>query len=64
MDEWDMVEETHKFEEWRKNYRNGSKSALPIRWEEALIAQGKAQLIREVESDERASALFDEIING
>jgi uncharacterized phage-associated protein len=61
MDEWDMVEETHKFEEWKKNY-TGSKSAYPIAWEDVLIAQGKKHLIPEVESDERASSLFDKMV--
>lgn len=64
-DEWDMVEETHKLEEWRKNFpAAGGKASFPIRWEDVLIAQGKEQLIPEVESDERASALFDEMFKG
>ena len=62
MDEWDMVEETHKLAEWKQNYRAGSKSSYPIRWEEVLIAQGKESLIAEVESDERASSLFDQML--
>ncbi len=63
-DEWDMVEETHKLEEWRKSFAPGSKSAHPMRWEDALIAQGKGRLIPEVESDERASSLFDDLVKG
>ena len=61
MDEWDMVEETHKLAEWQKNFPPGSNSSHPIRWEDVLIAQGKADLIAEVEKDERASAMFDEV---
>ncbi len=61
MDEWAMVEETHKLAEWQKAYVQGTKSAYPIRWEDALIAQGKERLIPEVERDEHASALFDEM---
>ena len=62
MDEWDMVEETHKLEEWRKAFPPGSTSSHPMRWEDALVAQGKEQLIAEVESDERASDLFDQLL--
>jgi uncharacterized phage-associated protein len=64
MDEWDMVEETHKFAEWKKNFAAGSKPAFPIQWDDVLIAQGKEHLIAEVESDERASALFDNMLQG
>ena len=60
-DEWDMVEETHKLAEWQKSFPLGSKSSHPIRWEDVLIAQGKEKLIPEVEKDERASVLFDDI---
>jgi uncharacterized phage-associated protein len=64
MDEWDMVEETHKLEEWRKHFPPGSKSSQFVPWEDVLIAQGKESLIPEVESDERSSALFDEVFKG
>jgi uncharacterized phage-associated protein len=64
LDEWDMVEVTHHLEEWRKNFPAGSTSAHPIPWEDALIAQKKEHLISEVEKDERASALFDEMCRG
>lgn len=60
-DEWAMSEETHAFEEWRRSWVPGSESSCPIRWEDALIAQGKEHLISEVEQDERASALFDDM---
>ena len=60
-DEWDMVEETHKLEEWRKHFPAGSKSSHPIPWEDVLVAQGKEALIPEVAKDERASELFDDI---
>ena len=59
-----MVEETHKVEEWRKTFPAGSKSSHPMRWEDALIAQGEGNLIPEVEKDERACALFDDMMGG
>jgi uncharacterized phage-associated protein len=61
LDEWDMVEETHKLEEWKKNFPEGSTSCHEIPWEDALQAQHKPELIAEVEKDERASDLFDQI---
>lgn len=64
MDEWDMVEETHKLDEWRKNFPAGGKSAYPFSWDDALAAQGKSQLISQIESDERASSLFDAMARG
>jgi len=61
-DEWDMVEESHLLPEWRRVFPEGSKSAFPMRWEDALIAQGKQTLVSEVENDERASAIFDDLL--
>ncbi|HYV34692.1 MAG TPA: Panacea domain-containing protein [Gemmataceae bacterium] len=60
-DEWEMSEETHAFEEWQRCFPPSNSVFNPIRWEDALIAQGKQHLIAEVEKDERASALFDEM---
>lgn len=64
LDEWDMVEETHKFDEWRKNFPSGGISAYPFSWDDALAAQGKTHLISHVECDERASTLFDAMARG
>jgi uncharacterized phage-associated protein len=59
----DLIDETHKLREWKKVFPPGSRSSHPIPWELVLKAQGKAELIPEVEKDERASALFDRIFD-
>jgi hypothetical protein len=46
----------------KKRSCRGSKSSHPIPWEDALIAQGKERLIAEVERDEHASDLFDDML--
>jgi uncharacterized phage-associated protein len=57
----DLIDEAHKFPEWKKVFPPGSRSSHPIPWELVLKVQGKKDLIPEVEKDERASALFDRI---
>ena len=59
----DLIAATHKFREWRKVFPPGSRSSHPIPWELILKVQGKADLIPEVEKDERASTLFDRIFD-
>jgi uncharacterized phage-associated protein len=52
MSDWELVEETHTFAEWRKGFREGA--ATPIPWADVLDAQGKANLASAVERDEEA----------
>ncbi|MBV9126169.1 MAG: SocA family protein, partial [Planctomycetes bacterium] len=51
LDDWELSEETHKFEEWKKNYP-GNNEAKPIPWEEALAALGRTELAEAIERDE------------
>jgi uncharacterized phage-associated protein len=59
----DLIEETHKFREWKKVFPPGSRSSHLIPWELVLKVQGKAEMIPDVEKDERASALFDQVFD-
>ena len=61
VDDWELVEETHQFAEWQNHFPAGSSSSYQIPWEDALTAQGKAEVIEEAASDERTSKLFDKI---
>lgn len=63
LDDWDLSEETHKLEEWKKHYA-GNNSSCPIPWEEVLTLGGKPEMIEEAEKDERAREAFDAIFGG
>ena len=59
-DVWDICAQTHEFPEWRANH--APNTSQPIPWEEALAAQGKADLIPVAQSQadlrETLDALF------
>ncbi len=60
-DEWDMVEITHKFQEWIKN--NPGSSSRPIQLEDILEAVGRSKDLGEILQDEEQRATFDKIFN-
>jgi uncharacterized phage-associated protein len=62
MSEWEVVEETHTFTEWRKNFREGA--STPIPWKDVLEAQGKAGMTAAVERDEQARRVLDHLFEG
>jgi uncharacterized phage-associated protein len=41
LDDWDLVEETHKLPEWQRHFVPGSGSSFPYEWEEVMACQGK-----------------------
>jgi hypothetical protein len=57
--EWDICEKTHEFPEWKKNYVKNT--STPIPWEDALEAQGKADMIEVVEQEERLQRYLDTV---
>jgi uncharacterized phage-associated protein len=60
-DEWEMVEETHKFPEWKKNDPGDSSRPIPL--EDILDAVGRAHDIEAIINDEKDRATFDRIFN-
>jgi uncharacterized phage-associated protein len=63
LDDWELSEETHKFQEWRKNFAGGN-GANHIPWEEALAALGRAELAEAIERDESDRRFFDQLFGG
>jgi len=63
LDDWQLVDELHKLQEWRDSYKEDTAS-FPIPWERVLEAQGKADLIEEVANDERARATLAQLFRG
>ncbi len=44
VDDWSLVEETHKLPEWQKNFK-GDETITPFPWEQVLEEAGRADLI-------------------
>jgi uncharacterized phage-associated protein len=40
-DDWELVELTHEFDEWKQHYRDGTSSRIP--WEDILAAIGRGE---------------------
>ncbi len=60
-DEWEMVQLTHEFPEWKKN--DPGQSARPIPVEDILEAVGRSQDIQLIIQDEKDRATFDRLFN-
>jgi uncharacterized phage-associated protein len=56
---WDICGETHEFPEWKRNYVENTSAT--ITWEEALEAQGKADIIEAVEKEEELRRYLDSV---
>jgi uncharacterized phage-associated protein len=63
LDDCDVVEDTHKFDEWKKNFR-GDESAAPIDWSDALTALGKADRAAAIEKAEEQRQFFTALFKG
>ena len=57
--DWILSNITHEFEEWSKNYEEGT--SRPIPWRDVLEAQGKADLIDAAERDEAERRALDDL---
>ena len=55
--EWDMVDLTHGFEEWKKNDPGDSSKPIPLK--DILNAVGRSEDIDAIENDARTDALFE-----
>jgi uncharacterized phage-associated protein len=58
--EWDMVEITHEFSEWKKN-KPEPNSMKPIPFEDILEAVGKKELLPSIEQEQRDTETYDAI---
>ena len=59
IDDWELSEATHVFQEWQSHFREGTATAIP--WDDVLIAQGKGDWIEGVQRDEAARRVFDSV---
>lgn len=57
--EWEICDKTHQFPEWRRNFVPNT--STPIPWEEALEAQGKADMIEAVERHDKLERYLDTV---
>ena len=57
--EWDICGKTHEFPEWKKNFVPNT--STPIPWEEALEAQGRADMIEAVEKQDQLERYLDTV---
>jgi uncharacterized phage-associated protein len=60
VDDWALSEATHDFPEWSRNY--AADGPIPIPWEDALSAQGRADLVEIVEREEATRRLLDDLL--
>ena len=63
VDDWALSESTHDFAEWKDTFPGGN-AAAPIPWEAVLQAQGRGDLVAEVERDASDAAFFDRLFGG
>jgi len=61
-DEWDMVQETHNFPEWKKN--NPGNSSKPIPLSDILEAIGRKDDLEKIEQDAKESSAFSNFFQG
>jgi uncharacterized phage-associated protein len=59
VDDWALSEATHEFEEWSKNYTEGTDASIP--WRDVLAAQGREELVEIIERDEADRRYLDEL---
>jgi uncharacterized phage-associated protein len=57
--EWDICGKTHLFPEWKTNFVPDT--STPIPWEEALTAQGRADLIETVDQQDALERYLDTV---
>jgi uncharacterized phage-associated protein len=55
-DDWELVQKTHAFEEWAKNYREGT--STPIPFEDMIEAVGRAADREEILQDARETEVI------
>lgn len=60
MNEWDIVRETHKFEEWIKNSAADTTKRIPV--EDILRAVGRADDIEAIAKNEKDRAEIDRLL--
>jgi uncharacterized phage-associated protein len=60
LDEWELSDLTHEFAEWKKHFPGGEGRG-DIPWEDALAAQGRAELAGVIERDEADRRFFDQL---
>ncbi|MFO0807517.1 MAG: Panacea domain-containing protein [Gemmataceae bacterium] len=60
--DWELVEETHEFGEWKANHRPGT--STPIPWPAALEAQGKSDRIAVADQEARIVEAIDQLFGG
>jgi len=58
IDDWELSEQTHRFQEWVDHYTGGS-NLIP--WQDILAAQGASAMISAVVADESARQVFDDV---
>jgi len=61
VDDWDLVEATHKFQEYEKNYADESSSPIP--YEDIFRAVGRDDWIDEASKEARAQEVFNEFFD-
>jgi uncharacterized phage-associated protein len=59
IDDWELSETTHEFDEWSRNYKEGGSTLIP--WRDVLSAQGKEDLVEIAEREESARRSLDEL---
>jgi hypothetical protein len=57
--EWDFCGRTHEFPEWQKNFLPNT--STPIPWEEAMEAQGRADMIDAVDKQDQLERYLDTV---
>jgi uncharacterized phage-associated protein len=61
-DEFEIVDATHEFEEWKKNW--SEQGVRPIPAEDILRAVGREQDIEQIEQEQKARVVFDKVFGG
>jgi uncharacterized phage-associated protein len=63
LDDWDLVEETHEFEEWKKNFAGeGTSTLIPL--EDILAAVGQSEHMETVLKKQQEEDYFDRLFGG
>ena len=61
-DEWDMVEYTHEFPEWKKNDPGDGMKWIPL--SDVLEAIGRGADLADIEEDAKADEAFSQLLGG
>jgi uncharacterized phage-associated protein len=62
LENFELSEETHKFQEWQRYYREGT--ATPIPWEDVLLAQGKPEMVAVAQKETATRAALHAFFRG